>query len=658
MISLGDLGKSWVVTLPEAAPERRRRWPTLLCGVAIYLVHLGLVVYACPYHIFFGGEPLMGLDYQTHYEQTRTVSEAITRWGQQWAYDPNLLAGQPAGLIFDVDNRTHSLFTHLLHRKLGLDQATAFNLFPLVCHLLAPLCLLLAARLLRVSARAQLITFAFAVLLWHFDSAPRWCWWVGMISFASTAFLSPLIVALFHRLLEERRWRFLLPILVLLPLALMTHVWAFATLAVPMIALYLRAWRRGLPATGHLAVAGIVIASIAANLFWLIPVVQHLELLSFSGKVGQANPLYLIADYFDVFINPLHTGSVATRTTFRFAALAGTALTIWRWRKEQDGRTFVALVCMLWLLGLTYFASLLPLLKETEPYRFVVPTVFFAALFAGPFYDRILRRDWIRELAPTARVVLVILLLLVIPRAAQQIIYFIPELVPQPGGPPIAKPNIANPQALQPTPEFFSFKHDGVSEDYRKVAAYLRDECQEEGRVLVEWWVLAEYLHWSTGKPIIGGFPDRRLVHEAANIFRYKLDRRYYGQELTEYLKRYNIRYLVISNPYVAIERRPDILEPKKWIKYHRIYRVKPDSSYVARGEGRVRASLNRIEVEGARPAPGTQAMMLRFHWHKTLRCSPGCSLRQTPLPDNPLGFITVIGEPRLPERFAIENGY
>jgi hypothetical protein len=300
----------------------------------------------------------------------------------------------------------------------------------------------------------------------------------------------------------------------------------------------------------------------------------------------------------------------------------------------------------------------LPLLKETEPYRFIVPAVFFAGLFAGPWYERVLRREWMRELGPTARAVIVVLLLLAVPRAIQHVIYFTPDLAPKQGGPPIAKPNIANPASLQPTPEFFSFRHDNPPEDYHRVRDFLRDHCREEGRVLVEWWVLAEYLRWATDKPIIGGFPDRRLQHEAANLFRYKLEKRYYGRDLADYLVRYNIRYLVMSNPYVAIEQRSDLLQPLKWLKYHRVYRVRHLGNYFARGAGRVRASLNRLEVEDARPEAGTQGLVLRFHHMKTLRCSPGCVVEKAPLPDNPVGFISVLGAPRLPARFVVENGY
>jgi hypothetical protein len=79
-------------------------------------------------------------------------------FGRAWAYDPNLLAGHPTGLIFDVDNKLHFGWTSTLVR-LGVPLPVAFNLFALLACALAPVSLWLAARLLRVErwrARAGL----------------------------------------------------------------------------------------------------------------------------------------------------------------------------------------------------------------------------------------------------------------------------------------------------------------------------------------------------------------------------------------------------------------------------------------------------------------------------------------------------------------------
>jgi hypothetical protein len=629
------------------------RW---LYPVAIYLAHLGLVAYAAPPKVIFGSEPLMGVDYQTHFEQSRTVSEAITRWGKTWAYDPFLLAGQPAGLIFDVDNKAHSLFFHALTR-LGLDQAPAFNLFALLTHLLAPLLIWLAARLLGTGFRPRTISLALAVLIWHFDSACHWYWWAGMCSFALASHLCVLIVVLFYLLLERGQARFWVPLLVLLPLALVVHVWSFAILSLPLIALYVRRWRR-LGLAGHGRVLSLAAAAVLANAFWLWPALEHLHFISLSGRAGQGTPLTLLSDYLDLFVSVLMAGTIGTHTLFRFAALLGAFLTLARWRRDRDRRFFVGALALCWCLVMAYLFSLVPLLDQTEPYRFILPATLLAVLLSGPWWARVLTRGWVQALPPVGRAALVVLLVLLVPRAFRTVAYFIPHLVPEDPARYLPRPNVAGPRALEPVERYIGFRHDTPPQDYKDLARYLVSNCTEQGRVLVEGWVTGEYLRWATDKQIIGGFPDRRMIHEAANIFRYLEDPRHKGRALADYLVRYNIRYVVVSHPMPWIERRRDLLQPQRLVGPHRIYRVRHLGSYFATGSGRVRASLNRLEVDDARPHPGTQALVLRYHYLHTLRCSPHCKLARVPLPDNPVGFIQVTGQPKLPRRFTIENRY
>ncbi len=624
----------------------------------VYAVHLGLVIYACPYDVFFGGDPVMGVDYQTHFEQTRTVSEAITRFGKTWAYDPNLLAGQPAGLIFDVDNKAHCLLTHALS-QLGLQQAVAFNLFILLAHLFAPLAVLLAATLLGASPRARATSLGLAIMVWHFDSAARWYWWDGMISYVTAASVSLVVVALFHRLLHGGRARiFLPPLLVLLPLALLIHVWAFAILAVPMIGLYVRRWRT-LGGGDHARVWGLALVALAVNLFWLVPALTHIDLLAPSGRGGQATPLHALSDYLDLYVDGLITGTIGVRTFWRVLVIAGAVITLWRWRKDRDERLFTCALWFCWTLGSAYLLALIPGVRETEPYRFIFPASMMAALLAGPWLAGVLRRSFWRELPAQARVVLLVLLVLLAPRIVRSVTDFMPELTPVATAP---QPTSENPRGLTPVMHSFYLRHDPIPKSYRLIADYLDKECTDEGRVLVWWWVMAEYLRWATDKPIIGGFPDRRMKHEAANIFRYMPDPRSKDvRSFADYLVRYNIRYMVVSSPLrIKEERFTRLMNVKKvfGIGGARVYRIRHRADYFMRGKGKVTASLNRIQVRDAVPEEGTQRVILRFHHMRTLGCSPGCRVLKAPISYDQVGFIGVEGTPTLPKNFVVENNY
>jgi hypothetical protein len=642
---------------PTSRSFLTRRWYVLLV-LLIYLLHLLLVILACPPRVVFGDLPAGIADYNTHYQQVSTVGQALRQFGRTWAYDPNMLAGVPAGLFFDVDNKAHSLFTYGLTR-LGVSQPVAFNLFAVLACLLAPLSLLLAARLFSMGRGASIIALSLGGLLWHFDHGLRYFWSSGMVSFAFASHLSVVVLALHWRMLTAAKERYLIPLMVLLPLSVLVHVWAVAILAVPMVGAYIHRWGR-LGVKGHLRVWLVIVVTLLANAFWLLPALGQLKLLEPAAWLGQATPLYFLTDYLGIVGEA--GGLSRVHTFYRYVALCGMGLTLWRWHKRGDSRLFVAELTIFWLLGLSYLGALVPILNATEPYRFIAPTMLMAALFGSFWFAEILTTVRPRSLTPPVKGMLVLLLLLVVPRLLQEMLFFIPELAPEVRLGAIDPESRGRPHtdaaALLPKPQP-PFRLRPVPKDYLKVADYLAKHCRQEGRVLVQDWPLAEYLRWATDRPILGGFPERRTVHQAANLFRRLDDPRLLGNGLSEYLRRYNVRYLILSGlPHPQLERRQDLMERIKLVGLIRIYRTRHQATYFQRGSGRVTASLNRLQVDGAMADPGSNSVVLRFHHMSTLRCHPGCEIGRAEIPFDPAGFIEVRGRPALPESFVIEHRY
>jgi len=66
--------------------------------------------------------------------------------------------------------------------------------------------------------------------------------------------------------------------------------------------------------------------------------------------------------------------------------------------------------------------------------------------------------------------------------------------------------------------------------------------------------------------------------------------------------------------------------------------------------------------MRAARPAPGTQAVTLRFHHMDELRCvtagAGGCRAVRVEVAGSRAGFVRVVGEPTLPEEFVLELVY
>ncbi|MCA9666019.1 MAG: hypothetical protein KC503_10540 [Myxococcales bacterium] len=649
------------MTAPKPSNSKATR---LAIFFVIYGLHVAVVFHAIRPSVIESPLNYEGVDYQTHLEQTKTIAYLLERYGHLWGYDPNLLAGQPAGLIFDVDNKLHFLFSYGIHRLTGARLIVAFKLFPLISSLLAPLILLLAARMLRLDWRQSLCAFGLCVFIWLSDHATRFMWGVGMISFATASYLSVLAAALFFRYLTEPSIRRLAATALTLAIALNAHVWAFAILVVPLIGTYVWHWRKCEDKTPHIGVWAIALVALGANLYWLAPALRFFKLVAPSGIVGQTGPWYLLTDYLEVLINAFNTFFSSPHTLGRFGALFAAFLTLRSMRREDDPRWRLGALAIGWSLFLAFFIALIPGLREMEPYRFVVPATLFAAVLAAPWLCSVATRELYAGLSPAVRALLIFLLLLVVPRVAGHIFYAVPELIPYPSSTATLHalprvPGLQSPQQVMAT-DLSQTTHSlrPVPEIAMKLARYI-DRLPEEGRIVVQHWALGELLRHTTNKSILGGFPDRRLKHEAAHLFRRPQDPRLNSAtELAHYLVRYNARYLVMTDFHAVIEFQRRLFEFKHKIGPHRIYRVRHRGNYFMRGNGNVRALINRIEVRDAVAHKDTQQLVLRFHYLRTMRCRPRCRIFRVGIPFDDVGFIGVEGTPTLPRTFILENGY
>jgi hypothetical protein len=463
-----------------------------------------------------------------------------------------------------------------------------------------------------------------------------------MISFAFAAHVSVVVIAVMHRLLADGGLRFAVALLVLLPLVLRMHVWSFGILVVPLTGMYVCAWRQ-IPGRRHLIVWAAAALGLLVNLDWLVPALAHRELIVPSARLGQATPPYLLFDYLELLVDPLRTGFVLQRTLLRALVVIAAVGTLWNWR--GDARRFTGGLTLAWLLGLTYAGALVPGVQATEPYRFAVPLVLWATVLAGPWLLR--AGEALRGLHGAARGAVLGLLVLVLPRVYHQLMPYLPALSPGPA--PTGHAARSVPGA----------RLEGVPPDYAAVATWLEGQPRS-GRVLVQYHPLGEYLRWASRWPVLGGFYDRRMIFQDANLFYFEVDDDRYRDGLAAYLERYNVSHVVMTYPYVAeVERRMDLFESAGVQGgVHRVYKVRRRGSYFLSGAGEVEAGLNRIAVRGARPAPGTQALTLRFHHMDELRCAPGCRVERAEVEGDTAGFVRVVGEPALPAEFVVSLEY
>jgi len=477
-----------------------------------------------------------------------------------------------------------------------------------------------------------------------------------MIAWGFAAYLWLLAFALFWRWIRSRSPWLLFGLFVVLSFLHNLHPYSFFLLVVPLAFLYVRDFRT-LGWREHVGLVAVAVGTVATNLWWLRPSLRFWHYILDSGFYLDATLDYLLTDYLGLLNEPSVTGVLAMRSGFRFLAFGGAGLCLWLWRKERDRRFAPFAAAWGTLLFVTYFGGYLGVLRQVQPYRFVLPAMYLAVIPAAAFLDTAVRSLRGGKLPAAAWALCGLVLFVAVPRFARDVIYFVPELVPVqtrplPAPPPDMNGGIYFGTIRWPAP--FDFRHlPGVGEDLNAVSQYVNAVDDGSGRWLVEWWMLGERLASETNAQVLGGFREINLAHSDANLFRRFTEAAPPTlAQLREYFVRYNVRWLILSNPFPRLEAQTDLLQLETVIYKHRIYRVRVASSFlVGDGPGEVRASLNRITVRGS--AGGS--MVLRYHWLETLRCRPGCRLRRVTMPEDRVGFI---GVEQAPPDFEIYNAF
>ena len=635
---------------------------TRAASLAVAAGHVALTCYFVSLGAIFAPRALTGEDYDVHAGQTFRVLEALERWGRSWAYDVSLLAGQPEGTIFDAGNKGWELWTYALH-ALGVHEAIAFNGFVLAVMLFGPLVVFVSSRLMEQSPSASLIAAGFSSLLWFFDSFFHWAWWVGMVSYAAVAYLGLLPCALFYRFVERRgKWRgvMIACCAVALALAHLIHPYVFFAVAAPMLAVYWRR-RRQLSRREHLAIVATGVFVLVVNAYWLRSALSHWHYVLDSAYYAQGGAPYLWSDFAGLLRDGSDTGVIGTRTGVRFLVLALAVAGLHSWRKAGDRRFLPWSVALGVLFLLTYFGVYLPGGAQTQPYRNAMPLALFGTLPAASFLETLWAQRRVIANHPSFVLAGWVAAAVIVQHVLVQALYFFPRALPEPkpgydGSPsPLSKyGHMAFPQAPQLATFHYGLPHEiplaGVVD---QAVVWVQQNVPKGARVLVEHGGLGERLAREAGVEVMGGFVERNLAHAEANFFRVFKGRTAGHEELAQYLKLYNIGWVITQQPRADVDAAPDLLAPLPQVLGFRVYRTRSQVSALIRGRGKVRASMNLIEVKATLPRDD---LLLSYHFHEALRCEPNCRILREAVTPGRVGLIRVPA-PHPPD-FKIINRY
>lgn len=596
-------------------PIRRLVKPGLVL-VVLFTGYFLFTLTLLPPRILTSGHPIAVADYALHFIRTVAANEFWTNYQRSWGYNPFFMAGYPAGTVFDVNNHFIELFGVGLHR-FGVSLPTAFNLLVFLAFLLAPFLVWLTARNFGLTPWQQVIAVTLAMALWLTDSQVSLTWRIGVIASGMAMYSLPFSLSCLYRFRTDRSKFWALCFLVSGALVSLLHPLSFLFFYAPIGFYFL--WRAKDFDLRFWAVL-VVFAGIAllANLFWILPLVRDLPLKTWSGYHWIGNLKSLVADL-------LGARDSGLRLLIYLLAAGGFLI----WSREGQKELFrLLLVLTLVLSFFGYISGQISAFQQLETYRnnlvasflLIMPASLFITSLPSRLQSLPSRRRW---------AVAGLALLITLHVIGRNLLWFRPFL----------------------SGDFRSHSLRPLGPDEIGVVKWLQGHDENQGRVLVEYWPLADLLPWYAGLQVIGGpYPLVWMPHNFANFVwpaddegGIRLFGRYLRQmsppTLDQYLETYNIGWVVAhtEGSKEIFDRATQLLVAANFGPY-RIYQNSRSPSFFLNGNGNVRAEFGRLQVTGASPGK----LVLKFHWASTLVTDPPQELRPKTVLDDPVPFIEV----------------
>jgi hypothetical protein len=601
----------------------------VLVAALLVGVHLALVAYFAPRRALFGALPILNDAHAIEVYRAARARLAWVQWGRLWEYDPRVLAGQVSGLVEPLASRLFVYGVPLLSRA-GVRPAHAFDALLLVLHAGVPLLAYGAARAFRLSRGAAAWVVGLWSSLWFFDAVVHATWFSGRITFIVATELGLVALGLSTRGTSGEGSGNAAASLFVLATAFVVHPIAAVFFGIVAAANAVR--QAALLSARRL---GLVLAALAPFVL-LVPfggraIATSSEPLAHVFDVGVSQ---IACDFVEVLGSGYHAPGAA-RTLVRVLSVAAGVLGLREWNRAGDRRAWPLGVAVGAGFVVTYFGSYLPVSWPIDPYYFAIPTAFAATL---PAADRLSRLAW-RELVRTharGALVLGLTLLVVIPRLFRTVATYVPSLLPDRVIRTALDLHVSPLVGLkEPGPDRLGY--DAPPMAFYDVLQFL-DENARGDRVVVDDPALASFLAISSPQAVLGPLAERGSPSADADPSRL-LDSPASPSEVSSYLDRYSVGWVVLGGPLGSFDRDDPRLGPARLVAGFRVRRVIDATSLVAEGTGHVVPDFGGVlKVEDAAGARVT----VRLHYDESLRCRPDCTVERVRVDGDRGGFIGI----------------
>jgi hypothetical protein len=593
-----------------------------LLFIIFFTFHIIGIFIVLPPKVLISSNPIFTDDYPFHYYHYLIFEHAFLHDGQFWVYNPNFAAGIAEPLASDFDNRFCEVFTLAFS---FLSPIYAFKIFVFIAFIFSPLLLYFAGKNLEMSSGGALLCF---IILW------------GMFSYLLGLFLSIYLISLLYNWLKHPNIKEYIILLLLSIILFWIHALCPIFVIIPAFIFWFMK-RTKVPIIASIFLFIIPFVVFISAFVWIYPSFNqgYYSFLKGGSLINDFNILQIIPHF-------LLLGSF--KNNYYLPILILGIIGLYYWRKNEEKEKYISFALnYIFIFFLYYFFYFKKIYANDLPQRFIFAMNLFFIIPAsvGIKYIFLAIRPYLKQ--REVRLTITVLLILLIPT-------FISPYLKSIGFLPQAKSYLHRAEISDKTEKRIFRISSTISPDYKKLISWIKQNTTLEARILLEdsgrvthhkhdGGHMLGLLSFYTNREYIGGpYPYSKAFTDfyEGRLFNRPIERFSFHQ-LIEYMELYNIKWIIsfYTSAVKCFNSYPEYFIFKEKIGDFSIYEVNREPNYFIKGEGKIKAELNKIELSEIKG----REIVIKYHWISTLKTKPELHIEAFKMLEDPNGFIKVI---------------
>ena len=617
----------------------------------LLLLHLLGILFFYNAIDFFNSNPIYNYDYPYHLYYCE-IAKNYHASSHSWGYDPFLRAGHPSGI--KLDNELLQLFCTFIP---FISSITLIKIWFVLFLFLLPLLIYKSSLNFGFNKKTAIISMLIFLLYLYNNQFINKIIYYGMFNFLFGSILSLFYLSLFYSYMIKKEKKTAIFLLLTFPLIPLMHSSTLITFFIPFLLLYLINIKK-LSLKNNLAILTPIIISLLILFFWIaLPFFNNImSSLVNTTQFYQVNSFKQFA--MDFYCNSFDKCPLEGYDFIKLPLILIGLLGTFKWYKKNK-LFYLFLPFSVILIIITYSHNIIPIfnfISNIHPYKYIVTLMLFLTIPAGNYIINFSKKISLNKFNLKTAFFFLFLALIIF-----QIIYT---------------------QTLsQPMHGLFTDQ----PEDYPRLINKINEKTTKQGRILIEVdispshmfdkpSILYGMLSLETERQLLGGphiYPTTKYDFPALT-FRKIFNKEWSlsDEELSTYLDLYNVGWIIarsretrthLSGKYLknnSLFKSRDrfslnYYEGEKYYKFH-LYEVNRNLSFIIGGTADVEADFNRIKVKNLKTK--NKEIILKYHYHPTLKATDGLKLEPVYMQDIPIPFIKVLGINT--NEFEIYNSY